>query len=323
MKRTKGAVLLTAGLMLCLTLSGCGAARKKDLPDDEVVVNFLTAYQQGDYESLKQYISADNQLNSVFSTLENGDSEGMGAVYRQMHELTKGLTFTAEIVEGRERWGEVLVHVQTNSVIDNISGAMSAAIEDQAENGGSSFRDLPSWLLEGLQTGDKIDEEITVHVGNRDGNNVMDTNTNREFFRQITGGFYDYIDTTMTTCTDEGVEYDIASRGDDIIGMVETAEQTEGVDNLTEEDIRQFESSYDVIGGVVARVQQRDDGVYVGIGVNFDEASSLALKNLGIISDRITASGGYISLSSTISSFENDGMTCTTDTFGAAGISEK
>lgn len=306
--------------MFAVTLGGCSGLQK-ELSDEEVVYTFVEAYKQGDYEGIKPYISADNQLNVMFGTIAAGEDDGMAKVYKKALELTKNAEITAKAVEGKERWGEVTVHVKSQ-YIDYILDAMDVAIEEHINNGNEAFKDLPEWILSGLEADEVIDEEVTVHVGNRDGNMVMDTNTNRKFFRYITGGFYDYIDTTLTICQNDEEYYYIAAQGDSIIGMV----QTFYVDakGVTDEDLDAFANTYSSIDGIFASVKRRDnDTAQVQIGVDFDLANSKILADLGIISDRISSSGGeYLSLRSTISSFQADGMTCTTETFGAVELAD-
>lgn len=311
--------LLAALLLFAAALVGCSGL-KKELSDEEVVYAFVEAYKQGDYKGIKPYISADNQLNVMFGTIAAGGEDGMAKVYKKAIELTKNAEITAEAVEGRERWGEVTVHVKSQYIV-YILDAMDAAIEEQVNNGNEAFKNLPEWILSGLEADEAIDEEVTVHVGNRDGNMVMDTNTNRKFFRYITGGFYDYIDTTLTICQKDDEYYYIAAQGDSIIGMVQTFyADAKGV---TDEDLAAFEDSYSSVDGIVASVKRIDSNTaQVQIGIDFDLASSKVLADLGIISGRITASGGYLSLRSTISSFKADGMTCTTETFGAVGLAD-
>ncbi len=316
--------VVLAGILACALLVGCSLEMPEKLSDEEVVNTFLTAYQQGDYEGMKPYISDDNQLNTMFGTIAENGEGGMAAVYDKVRELTKDISFTATAVEGRERWGEVTVQLTTKDVSGSVWKAMDAAIMAQVENGDNSFADMPAWLLAGLENGETIEEEVTVHVGNRDGEMVMDTNTNRAFLRDVTGHFYDYIDLTMTTCTSEDDKYYIVARGDDIIGMINSYTITEGVSELTDEDLAAYENSFAGIDGVTVKAaRQGADAVEIRLGVNFGTASSAVLANLGIINDRVSSSmGEYISLSSTINGFKDSGMTCVTETFGAKTISE-
>ena len=290
--------------------------------DDQIISDFLTAYQEGNFEAMEPYFDEDNLLRLFCQGQENGGE--MAEVYKKVWELTKDFTFTAEAVEGKEAWGEVTLHLQTNEIVSGIPGAMWSAIQAQTENGDDSFADLPGWLGDALQTGDPIDEELTVYVSHRSDGDRIDSSACREMYEQLTGGFYDYIDMTMTTCTAENDSYYVAAQGDSIVGMVETAVQTEGTEGLTEEDVQAYEDGFQAMTGVAAKAGLREDGsVELRFGVDFDQASSTALANLGVISDRVTSSGGYLSLWSTIDSFKADGMTCETNDFGSGAAPQE
>lgn len=316
-----------AALVLPAMLLG-GCAEQLGLPaedkrtDDQIISDFLTAYQEGNFEAMEPYFDEDNLLHLFCQGQENGGE--MAEVYKKVWELTKDFTFTAEAVEGKEAWGEVTLHLQTNEIVSGIPGAMWSAIQAQTENGDDSFADLPGWLGDALQTGDPIDEELTVYVSHRSDGDRIDSSACREMYEQLTGGFYDYIDMTMTTCTAENDSYYVAAQGDSIVGMVETAVQTEGTEGLTEEDVQAYEDGFQAMTGVAAKAGLREDGsVELRFGVDFDQASSTALANLGVISDRVTSSGGYLSLWSTIDSFKADGMTCETNDFGSGAAPEE
>lgn len=315
----KKIILFVVSLLCAVTLGGCSGP-KRELSDEEVVNAFVEAYRQGDYKELKPYISADNPLNIMFGTIAESGDDGMARVYKKAIELTKDAEITAEAVEGRERWGEVSVHIKSQ-YIDYILDAMDTAIEEHIHDGNEAFKNLPEWILSGLVADEVIEEEVTVHVGCSDGNMVMDTNTNKSFFRYLTGGFYDYIDTTLTICQNDNVYYYIAAQGDSIIGMVQTF--YEDASGFTDEDLAAIANKYSSPDGIFASVKRTDDNMAeIQIGVDFDLASSTVLANLGIISNRITASGGYLSLKSTIRSFKAEGMTCTTETFGAVELAD-
>ncbi len=316
-----------AALVLPAMLLG-GCAEQLGLPaedkrtDDQIISDFLTAYQEGNFEAMEPYFDEDNLLHLFCQGQENGGE--MAEVYKKVWELTKDFTFTAEAVEGKEAWGEVTLHLQTNEIVSGIPGAMWSAIQAQTENGDDSFADLPGWLGDALQTGDPIDEELTVYVSHRSDGDRIDSSACREMYEQLTGGFYDYIDMTMTTCTAENDSYYVAAQGDSIVGMVETAVQTEGTEGLTEEDVQAYEDGFQAMTGVAAKAGLREDGsVELRFGVDFDQASSTALANLGVISDRVTSSGGYLSLWSTVDSFKADGMTCETNDFGSGAAPEE
>ena len=290
--------------------------------DDQIISDFLTAYQEGNFEAMEPYFDEDNLLRLFCQGQENGGE--MAEVYKKVWELTKDFTVTAEAVEGKEAWGEVTLHLQTNEIVSGIPGAMWSAIQAQTENGDDSFADLPGWLGDALQTGDPIDEELTVYVSHRSDGDRIDSSACREMYEQLTGGFYDYIDMTMTTCTAENDSYYVAAQGDSIVGMVETAVQTEGTEGLTEEDVQAYEDGFQAMTGVAAKAGLREDGsVELRFGVDFDQASSTALANLGVISDRVNSYGGYLRLWSSVDSFKADGMTCETNDFGSGAAPEE
>lgn len=188
-----------AALVLPAMLLG-GCAEQLGLPaedkrtDDQIISDFLTAYQEGNFEAMEPYFDEDNLLHLFCQGQENGGE--MAEVYKKVWELTKDFTFTAEAVEGKEAWGEVTLHLQTNEIVSGIPGAMWSAIQAQTENGDDSFADLPGWLGDALQTGDPIDEELTVYVSHRSDGDRIDSSACREMYEQLTGGFYDYIDMT-------------------------------------------------------------------------------------------------------------------------------
>lgn len=311
--------------VMCLGLTGCEQfLPQKELSDEEVVNAFMTAYQQGDYEGMKPYISEDNQLHAIMAALEKENATGMKKVYQEVHNQTKDVTYTAAAVEGRETWGEVKVEMKTKEMQQPIMDAMAAAIADQAANGSTAFEDVPSWLIEGIRNGEYgYEKEYTVHVGNRDGNMVMDTLTNREFFNALCGEFYEYIDSTMTTCTGEGFMIQIAAKGDNVVGMIETETLAYDTSADTSGQVQQYLDAFSMIEGMTAGAELGDGVITTRLGINFETASSMMLEELGIISDKVTNyNGKYLSLRSSISGFQENGMKCTTDTFGGSGVDE-
>lgn len=307
--KLKKLVILGMTMLMCLGISGCGISLKEDeLPDAEVVTAFLEAYQKGDYEAMKPFIDADNKLHSFFAVLNGKNGNGMEEVFEKVHEMTKDFTFTAEAVEGKERWGEVLVKIQTKDISVNILNAMGEAIASEVANGDDSFENVPAWMMAAFENYEPIEEEITVHVGNRDGVNVMDTNTNRNFFDIVNGGFYYYIFSNMTTCENKYDEFEIFSKGDEILGMIETAK----LGDMSDEELQAYIEPFN-IKGVSVQGLRADDGVAMKLGVDFETASSFKLAELGVVSDRITAgSNSHLSLKTTIEDFEGSAMTCKT-----------
>lgn len=95
-----GIVVILAVINALLTVA---MPKKPEMSDEEAVIALITAYQQGNYEEFKKYVSEDNPLNYLMAALGQENPEGMAAVYQKVHEQTKNVVFTAEAVEGRER----------------------------------------------------------------------------------------------------------------------------------------------------------------------------------------------------------------------------
>ena len=95
-----------AALVLPAMLLG-GCAEQLGLPvedkrtDDQIISDFLTAYQEGNFEAMEPYFDEDNLLRLFCQGQENGGE--MAEVYKKVWELTKDFTFTAEAVEGKRR----------------------------------------------------------------------------------------------------------------------------------------------------------------------------------------------------------------------------
>lgn len=315
MKKQKKAAVLMALISVCL-VSGCGSMGKKQKLSDEEVVNLvLAAYQQGDYESMMPYISEESRLHQLFAAVEAENPTDMEEVYQKAYELTKGFTYTAEAVKGKEKWGEVKIHIQTNDIVGGVSDSMEAAIAEQVEHGGDSFQNIPGWLQKGLGSGEPIDEEITVTVVSRDRRTYISTGEN-ELLEALTGGFDSYMDLSMTVCTDEGETYEIAAENDWIIAMVEDSVFEVQPEELTEEYLGALTDTFASLEGVYIHAEAKgDDHLQLRLGFNMKTANSKDLADLGVISDRLTTGGGHLSLDSTISGFENSGMICETNHF--------
>lgn len=322
-------VSLMLALGLCFGLTGCGligaliGGKAEELSDEEVVTAFMEAYKQGDYEGMKPYMSEDNPLHQFFGDMDEAVGGEMAAAYKTVHEQLKDdITYTAEAVEGKEAWGTVNMTISVPDYSQALHDAMAGALEDQVANGSTAFHDMPDWLAAAVQGDARTYEEtFELHVGNRDGEMVMDTNTNREFFAMLCGGLKPYLNASITTCTfpGEGGTWDILSQGDEIIAMI-NAEVIPMGDEYTQEDmdaiIQNFQDSMNAVDGIIASASVQEGGILATIGVDMENASTYALSNMGLISDRITAgSNGWLSLDSTVSGFTRQGAECVTETF--------
>lgn len=311
-------IMLLLAAALFLALAACGAKEEK-LSDEEVVNTLLQAYQQGDYEAIKPYISEDNPLHVFFGGMDSEVGGEMAPVYQAFHEKTKAVTWTAKAVEGKEAWGTVELELTIPNYYEAVKAAMAAAIEEDTNTGSGAFHDMPGWLLKALDGEvEMVHETYEVNVGNRDGEMVMDTNTNRNFFILLCGGLREYLDATMTTCTFlDGTTWELAAKGDEIVGLVEQ-ESVSGASEYAQEDlelsIQMYEDSYASMEGVWAHSEVQDDLLISRLGVDLGTASSYNLMQIGL-TDSIVTSSSWLSLESTISGFTRDGASCVTETF--------
>lgn len=320
--------LLTILLAVC-TLSLCACSMPSLLPSGEsneaVVTAMITAYQQGNYEEFMKYICDDNELQYLMAGVANGSAGEMTEVYKKVHELTKNCEFTVKAVEGKEAWGEVEVTLKSVDLSVPFVSALDWAIQEQTNNGDTTFSDMPAWIMEGFAQieAEPFEETFSVNVGCSEGNEKIDTNTCRDFFDALCGYYYDYIDVTMTTCTIEGDTYEICARGDEIIGMVETYLYSYE-DGLTKENatevVPSITSEYAGMEGIFVAAEPKDDALHFRLGVDFLFANNSNLYKIGLVDS--PSSSGYLSLGSTIVGFEKDGMTCESTDFGSGVIEE-
>ncbi|MCI8565441.1 MAG: hypothetical protein HFI39_03845 [Lachnospiraceae bacterium] len=314
-------ILLT--FILLLTFTACELPKPPvELSDEEVVVTLLEAFRDGDYEGLTPYISDDNPLHLFFTGMDEEIGGDLAPAYQALHEQLKSLTFTAEAVEGKEAWGTVAVTLSIPDYGKAIYTAMAKALGDQVQNSGSAFSDMPAWLLQGVQgEGELREETFELHVGNRDGNMVMDTNTNRSFFAMLCGGLKPYLKASVTTCTfPNDTVWELLAQGDEIIAMLSTELLSTAKHGYTQAQLDEtaavFMETLSPVDGLIVYAQAEDGLLTARLGIDMAQASTFALNNLGLISDRITAgSNGWLSLDSTISSFTRDGASCETENF--------
>ncbi|MCI8401900.1 MAG: hypothetical protein HFI38_07405 [Lachnospiraceae bacterium] len=320
----KRILLSLIAVILFLTLGGCQLPeRPVELSDEEVVVALIEAFKQGDYEGLKPYISDDNPLHLLFSGMAEETGGDLAPAYRAIHEKVAGsVTYTAEAVEGKEAWGTVSVTLSAASLDTEIYNAMTQALSEQARDGGSAFHDMPDWLLKAAQGEAVIQEEIfELHVGCRDGNMVMDTNTNRRFFAMLCGGLKPYLKASITTCTfPTGVTWQLLAQGDEIIAMLHSEIVDGAAAGYTSDDLdataQLFVDTYAALDGVCAFASVADNVLHASFGIDMETASTYALHNMGLISDRLTAgSNGWLSLDDTLSNFTRSGGSYETETF--------
>ena len=142
--------------------------------------------------------------------------------------------------------------------------------------------------------------------------------TDHDFMNLFTGGFYDYADFQMAVCTNtiDNVEhtYYFAALGDEMIACVEEVSEANNGE-LDDETIAGLNEFY-------AQEAQQTPGMYMGVtkdgdrvvthmGIDFQTADQNALVNSGMVSGSYQGNmaDGKLSLSATISEFEESGMT--------------
>ena len=314
---------LFLAVLMCLCLAACEMPQKQEkLTDEEVVNAFIAAFQAGDYAAMQPYIDADNPLHEFFANMDPETGGALAPAYQAAFEKLKSITCTAQAVEGKEAWGTVSAAVSAPDFSAALHDAMTAALSEQVETGSGAFRDMPSWIAGAVQRDDipAAEETFELHVGNRDGEMVMDSNTNRQFFAMLCGGLKPYLKASVTTCTFlDGSVWDIFAQGDEIAAML-SEETVTGISEYAQEDInaviQDFEGTFGALDGVCAHAEAADDILSARFGVDMENASTTALSNLGIINDRITAgSNGWLSLDSTVSGFTREGASCVTENF--------
>lgn len=323
MKKTNNAfavVLMTA--ILAFALTGCDKLMTvmQNLTDAERAQNIVDAYVAGDAETFNSYVEHDSRMVYMMNGVAATNPEAMQKVYQKIHELTK----TAEITFTDDSYTDDGYATATIKTVD-FTNALNEAMGNAIAEGGDVFADMPGWMMEALNTGgESVELEVKIRTGS---NNDLHESHSEEFMQALTGGFYNCIMWEMTTCKmdDDGSQnmYLISNYDAIKISLDEYFLSDEGVE-ITEEEankiLAQFNHEYADLDGLVSGGQKVEGGMRLYLIVNYDMASSYTLQRLGL------TSGGYadyISLSSTISGFVDDGYTCATTDFGSGVMEQK
>lgn len=309
--RMKKAVSLTAALALCAgLLAGC-----QSKGPEETATEFLTAVQAEDFAKAGTYLAEDNHLTRVFAAVDGGSVPELDEVFRAYAGRMDEMTF--EILGASDSDANVLnVRVQGPDYADAIQEAMNAAIQSQVAGDGAAFSDYAGWLGQGVQqavVGDAGERDLT--MGQKGG---IDGIENMGFMNLLTGGFYDYTNFTMSTCTlsteaQESVYY-IAARGDVVVGCIMVESMPFDTAALTEDQLALLVTETEKkmrAKGIYGRVEVGDGELTTHIGVDFNQAEAAGLLELGLI-DGSRGYMEYLSLKSTLQSFEDSGMTVET-----------
>lgn len=310
-------------LALCLTLAGCGGGTKQEAADsaEEAAVHFLTNLQNGEFDQAKTYLDKENPLLTVFPAAEGEPAPELDDVYRQFREKMTGLTFrVAE--EGAVGNSMVYIAAAQYDFASAINEAMLAAMETQCREGGSAFADYAGWMSQGISNAAMGGEEtVRAMATQKSGVYIIDHRgyTDHDFMNLFTGGFYDYADFQMAVCTSsvDGVEhtYCLAALGDQVIACLE--EISEADEELDEETVAGLNAFYAQVAqqaeGFYAGVSKEGDRIVTRLGIDFQTADQRTLVNSGVVSGDYQGNmaDGWLSLSATVSGFEEAGMTST------------
>lgn len=317
MKKKNLFVAVMVGAM-AFAMSGCSMNEPTDAQRAQKVID---AYATGDVKTLKSYISNDDSLNLMLDALDETDASGMKEVYQKVYELTKDAEFVvAEEDKSEDDDGYAEVTIKT---VD-FTNALMTEMANAALEGGDAFADVPTWMMNALNTGgDPVEKTVKVRTHS---NGSLYEGYNDELLDVMTGGFYDYIMTTMTSCV-ENNEYQDASY---LLAIYDTLHYSldeyifpfDGIE-YSDEDVEaliyELTGEFDDADGIVAGGTRVEDGVRIYILINYDVASTFTLNRLGFIS---SGSGDKISLSASIDGMESEGVSCVTTDFGSGAISE-
>lgn len=321
----KRLLLCTLALSLSVGLAGCTSSSpsSKDADAGAAMTNFLNALKSGDGATATGYLEDGNELAHVFAATSGESIPEMDEVYKKFFQQMSDATYQVTLED--EKYGTVKVQAQTKDFATAIQAAMDQALQTQATQGGDAFTNIAGWLSTGLDTATMGEpQELTGNAAGKKGGYYIqhEGSPNQTFMNGITGGFYDYADLTMTVCTSpEGSEqtytYYLASIGDKVIGYLAETEESLASAQISAEDFDAVREQYMAVlegqEGIYSDVQLVDDKLLTTLGIDFSSADSSFLVQYGLISGAYdTSFGHYLSLSSTISGFEKEGLTCVT-----------
>ena len=319
---------MACALALLLCLSGCAGGSsskpKRAAADsaEEALVNFLTNLQNGEFDQAKTYLNEENPLLYVFPVEEGQTAPELDAVYRQFREKMTGLKFRVGD-EGAVGNSMVYIAAEQYAFGAAINAAMLEAMQTQCQEGGTAFVDYAGWLSQGV-AGAEMGEEETVRAMATEhrGSYQIDhrSYTDHDFMNLITGGFYDYADFQMAVCTSsmDGIEYTyyLAGLGDELIACVqemsEPNEDGELDDGMIAELNEFYIQSSEPVKGYYMGVTSEGSRVVTHVGIDFQTADQNALVDSGMVSGKFrgNTTTSYLSFSSTVNGFQEDGMTC-------------
>lgn len=311
-----------AAAILCFGLSGCSQENKQDAANPEDALNiFLTGLQTNDFATAVTYMKEGNELIHVFAAVEGGSIPELDGVYRKFAEQMGDMTFE---IQGAVEGSPYCYHVKTmtRDYDSSIAEAMDAALQAQVMDGGNDFADYAGWFKAGVENasmGTAETDDIGMFPLTTGYSISHDGVRDQIFFNHLTGGFYDYADLTMTTCTYSGDEqestYYLVALGDDLIASLMIDTVPYDTSSMTADDIAELEAQFaESTEGIWQSARVGDGTITTSIGINFNTADQDSLVDAGFVDGayRGNALSTHLSLKSTIRGFEESGLTCVT-----------
>lgn len=328
--KPKRTYLATAILLCCCLLAGCPrlgqtSSQPKDADAYQAAEHFLSALQTGDYDTAMTYLEEGNDLLYILPAAEEGAESipALDPVYRLFCQQLGEMTYAVS-PEDTGLFDTVNIQISQRDYGSAIRAAMLEALDRQAKEGGDAFANLAGWMQAGVENAQpgQPDSYRATFAAKRGGHYLQHRGAPDEtFLNLLTGGFYDYADLTMTTCTQttpEGHQYRyyLAAAGDRVLACLlceyyDGGPQDEEVVKVYQQE---FLDAFAQQPGIYQGVRVEDDKVITSLGIDFDQANQNFLMKLGMVSGKYQSNftTDYLSLRSTIRSFEDAGMDCVT-----------
>lgn len=303
---------LTMVFTTAFAMAGCGANTK---PASDQIKDITEAYKSGDTELFYGSMEESTKFDHYFDAVKNKTDSGLGAFYVKLHDKSQDVTVEPEDTDAFD----IPVSVST---YDAYTVALDKMYEAAAE-GPEAFADMPSWLSAALDDAEKTTQSVEFD-SRKDTSSLKYTfSTNKDFFRQMTCGLYDFMDATMTTCTDGTDTTCLIAKGDDVMFSADYYYESLEDYGLAEDEVQEYIDlvleEYNSCEGIKSEATYDGEGISQVIFIDYNTVSKQDLVDLGFLSSAAT---DVISLKMSIDGFEQEGMTCTTETFGITSSEE-
>lgn len=311
--------IIASIILLMVMATGCGMSGTASA---EKVEELLGAYKSGEISTFAKGLEEDNSLHFILNAANSSDNEEMKTVYRKIYESTRNIEIT--IVGVDEEKGTINnQYVKVKIKNADYSQALKDAMGAAAETSGDAFVDMPVWLEKALDAEcEVVEKEVSVKISS-DGV-ICDEMYNEQFFEVLTGGFYDYIGLTATSCKllDGRATYILAAGDKVVYSMDEDYEYMDanGISEVRADSyINQYAMQYEGLAGISAGGGVDNGKMRIYLLTDYSKADVTALQRQGNISDGPTE---YISLDKSIEGMLEDGFECHTTDFGLGILAE-